>query len=203
MQDALATKWKQEFPGGLRFLSYRITSAVPYDAVIHSKMLSNPEFFLRWEHEPGSTKPGNGSVCQNYLSPCFNDPHRINAPAHGYSFEIRAASYNWHDPRVGEWYLANVLYSSLAHCDGIWLDGNGFDNGAWMCSGFCCGFNASNSPQNQTAIDAFKAAQTAIATRGRTHVIANGKRDARSLLPSRLHSSQSASNDRANRSSTS
>ena len=28
-QDALSTKWKAAFPGGLRFLSYRITSAVP------------------------------------------------------------------------------------------------------------------------------------------------------------------------------
>jgi hypothetical protein len=34
MQDHLATTWKAAFPGGLRVLSYRITSAVPYDAVI-------------------------------------------------------------------------------------------------------------------------------------------------------------------------
>ena len=33
-----------------------------------------------------------------------------------------------------------MIYPSLTHCDGIWLDGNGYDNGAWMCSGFCCGY---------------------------------------------------------------
>jgi hypothetical protein len=173
MQDALATTWKAQFPG-MRFLSYRITSAVPYDAVIHDKIVSDPDYFIRWEHLPGSTSPGNGSVCFNHLSPCFNDPRRINAPQHNCSFEIRAAAYNWNNPHVGEWYLQNVLYPSLVHCDGIWLDGNGFDNGAWMCSGFCCGFGASNSPLNQSMIDSFKAAQLAITTRGRAHIIANG-----------------------------
>jgi hypothetical protein len=79
MQDALATTWKAQFPG-MRFLSYRITSAVPYDAVIHDKIVSDPDYFIRWEHLPGSTSPGNGSVCFNHLSPCFNDPRRINAP---------------------------------------------------------------------------------------------------------------------------
>jgi hypothetical protein len=197
MQDALATTWKATFPG-MRFLSYRITSAVPYDAAIHNKIRDDPEFFVRWEHEAGnSSAPGNGSVCQNYLSPCFNDPRRINDPDHNCSFEIRAAAYNWNHPGVGDWYLEHVLYPSLLHCDGIWLDGNGFDNGAWMCSGFCCGaknaslapfytiyklhrftktgsgqtqgnvqkrcvfpgFGAENSPQNQSMIDSFKAAQ--------------------------------------------
>jgi hypothetical protein len=174
MQDALARKWKAAFPGGMRFLSYRITSAVPYDAVINEKMVSAPDFFVRWEHEANSSTPGNGSICQNYLSPCFNDPRRINDPTHNCSFEIRAAAYNWNNPAVGDWYLENVLYPSLVHCDGIWLDGNGFDNGAWMCSGFCCGFGAHNSPQNQTMIDGFKTAQLAVTTRGREHIIANG-----------------------------
>ena len=76
-QDALATKWKTQFPG-MRYLSYRITSAVPYDAVIHEKIVSDPDFFVRWEHEAGSTVPGNGSVCHNHLSPCFNDPVRFS-----------------------------------------------------------------------------------------------------------------------------
>ena len=43
-----------------------------------------------------------------------------------------------------------------------------------MCSGICCGFGPENSPHNQQEIDSFCKAQTAIATRGRQHVIANG-----------------------------
>ena len=58
--------------------------------------------------------------------------------------------------------------------NGIWLDGNGYDNGAWMCSGICCGFGANNSPHNQQEIDEFCTAQVDIATRGRQHIIANG-----------------------------
>ena len=38
MQDALARHWKAEFPGGLRFLSYRIPSATAYDRVIQQKV---------------------------------------------------------------------------------------------------------------------------------------------------------------------
>jgi hypothetical protein len=144
----------------------------------------------------------------------------LQNPAHNCSFDIRAAAYNWNNPAVGDWYLENVLYPSLVHCDGIWLDGNGYDNGAWMCSGFCCGYGAQNSPQvrkisswprswanfsifypyshrnvwvtlpdcfgstqqrsryqNQSMIDGFTAAQLAITTKGRQHIIASGGYD--------------------------
>jgi hypothetical protein len=57
-QDALATKWKTQFPGGMRFLSYRILSAVPYDKVIRDKIVSQPDYFVRWKHQPNSTAPG-------------------------------------------------------------------------------------------------------------------------------------------------
>jgi hypothetical protein len=176
MQDSLAIEWKSHFPG-MRFLSYRIMSAVPYDKVISDKIVSDPDFFVRWKHQPNSSKQGNESVCYNNLSPCFNDPHRINAPGHNCSFEIRAAAYNFLNPAVGDWYLSNVLYRSLLHADGMWLDGNGYDNGAWMCSGICCGFGPENSPHNQSEIDAFCKAQTDIATRGRRHIIAQAGYD--------------------------
>jgi hypothetical protein len=68
MQDALASEWKSTFPN-MKFLSYRIQSAVPYDKVVGDKIKSDPDFFVRWTHEPGSTVSGNGSVCYNYLSP--------------------------------------------------------------------------------------------------------------------------------------
>ena len=175
-QDELAIAWKAVFPG-MRFLSYRILSAVPYDTVVALKLQTSPDFFVRWQHLPNSSTKGNGSVCYNFLSPCFNDPKRINAPAHNCSFQIRAAAYNWLHPGVGEWYLEKVLYRTLRHADGMWLDGNGYDNGAWMCSGICCGFGPTNSPHNQSEIDRFCTAQTAIATRGRQHIIRSGGYD--------------------------
>ena len=72
----------------------------------------------------------------NYISACFNSPSRINNPAHNCSFEIRAAAYDWKNPLVQEWFLDAVIKPVLSDgFDGIWLDGNGPDNGAYMCSG--------------------------------------------------------------------
>ena len=108
-QDKLAIEWKTQFPG-MRYLAYRIPSAVPYDAVIQNKIESNPDYFVQWNHEAGSTAVGNGSVCYNYESPCFNDPHRINNPAHNCLRPIRAAAYNFNgNAEVGDWYVDTIL----------------------------------------------------------------------------------------------
>ena len=104
MQDALAQKWKRTFPD-MRFLQYRILSAVPYDMVVQDKILSDSDAVVRWRHQPNSTAPGNGSVCYNYQSACFNDPTRINSPEHHCSFEIRAAAYNWSNPTLSSWFI--------------------------------------------------------------------------------------------------
>ena len=42
MQAALATRWKTKFPS-MRFLSYRILSAVPYTMVVADKIKDNPD----------------------------------------------------------------------------------------------------------------------------------------------------------------
>ena len=92
-QDALASKWKAKFPG-LRFLSYRILSAVNYDDIVQEKIQSDPFAVVRWRHAPGdASQPGNGSVCWNGKSGCFNDPTRINNPANKCDFHISAAAY--------------------------------------------------------------------------------------------------------------
>ena len=51
LQDALAARWKAPFPT-MRFLAYRILSAVPYDMVVQDKIVSDPDFFVRWQQEP-------------------------------------------------------------------------------------------------------------------------------------------------------
>jgi hypothetical protein len=174
MQDALAVRWKKTFPT-LRFLSYRILSAVPYNTVVKNKIDTDPDSVVRWRHQPGSAaKAGNGSVCYNYISGCFNDPHRINNPANNCSFPIRAAAYNWSNPDLGDWFLNEVVKPAMVHGDGIWLDGIGPDNGAYMCSGTCCGYGASNSPLVQPEIDAHCDGQAAATTKAQAWLIANG-----------------------------
>jgi len=58
MQDAFALATKARFPG-TRMLLYRITDAVPYDAVVHDAMVEHPDWFVRWHHAPNN----NGSIC--------------------------------------------------------------------------------------------------------------------------------------------
>jgi len=172
-QAALSASWKAVFPA-LRFMTYRILSAVPYDMAIKNQMDAHPEFFVRWLHQPGSAAAGNGSICYNYKDSCFNDftpgHGRINDPSHNCSFAIRSAAYNWANPAVGPWFLDAVVKPAIegtgAYADGVWLDGIGPDNGAYMCSGVCCGFGPDNSPHNAAEIAAqcagMKAASTAV-----------------------------------------
>ena len=162
-QVQLAARFKGHFPG-VRFMTYRILDAVPYDMVVRNKMVESPEYFVRWMHQPGSSSPGNESICYNFRDACFNSPKEINDPANNCSFEIRAAAYNWANPDVRAWYQENIIEAALEHADGMWLDGNGPDNGAYMCSGICCGFGADNSPHNQSEIDAYCAGEVSRAS---------------------------------------
>ena len=190
MQDALASRWKAEFPGGMRYLSYRIPSAVGYDRVVQKKLASDPDFFVRWKAEPdAATKlaqrcPADGAgchkgdVCVNHYSPCFNSPQRINDPKHACSVKVSASAYNFLRPGVADWFLQNVLYRTLEKADGMWMDGPGWDNGGWPCSGVSPRsqgkFDASNTPLNQSEIDQMALAQAAVVTRGRQHILAHG-----------------------------
>lgn len=122
MQDALTLQWKAMFPD-MKYLQYRILSAVPYDMVVQNKILTDHDAVVRWRHEPGSETPGNDSVCYNYKDACFNDPKRINNPAHNCSFEIRSSAYNWSNPALADWYLNDVIKPTMVHADGVWLDG--------------------------------------------------------------------------------
>ena len=132
----------------------------------HTQLAADPDAFVRWgKTEPSAaTKAAQrcpadgagchaGDVCVNHFSPCFNDPRRINDPAHGCSVTVSASAYNFLRSGVSDWYLQNVLYRTLEEADGMWMDGAGWDNGGWPCSGSCPtspgNFNASNTPLNQ------------------------------------------------------
>ena len=169
-QDELSIYWKSIFPT-LRFMTYRILAAVPYDMSIQNKIVSDPDYFVRWQHQPGSSAPGNGSI---YVSACFNDPHRINDPKHNCSFPIRAAAYDFANEKVQKWFVDEVIAPALTHADGVWLDGIGPDNGAYMCGGVCCGFGASNSPHNQQEIDAHCDGMRAATTAAQQYLVAHG-----------------------------
>ena len=146
-----------------------------YDPVVNEKIEADPYAVVRWRHAPGdASRPGSGAVCWNNVSGCFNDPKRINNPANKCGFHISAAAYNWSNPALGDWYLEKVIKPTLVHGDGIWLDGIGPDNGAYMCAGVCCGYGANNSPLVQPEIDAHCAGQYAATTKAQKYLIANG-----------------------------
>ena len=153
-QDALTLKWKSAFPT-MKMLQYRILSAVNYDMVIQNKIDSDPDAVVRWgatslggAGAPGKCPSGfsgncsSGDIAWNGKSGCFNDPKRINNEANKCSFHISAAAYNWSNPAMSDWFQKEVVAPTLVHADGIWLDGIGPDNGAYMCAGVCCGFDA-------------------------------------------------------------
>ena len=129
MQDELAKSIKTTNPG-TRVLEYRIGDAVSYDSLVHDKMLSDPAAFVRWHHAPHD----NGSICENWDAGAFVDPKRINAPANNCSFHISSSAYDYTKPAVREWYLEHIIKPTLNVADGAWLDGDGPDNGAWMCT---------------------------------------------------------------------
>ena len=105
----------------MRFLQYRILSAVNYDMAVQNKIQSDTNAVIRWRHAPGNASiPGNGSVCWNYISECFNDPHRINNVANKCGFHISAAAYNWTNPTLKDWYIKELIAPSLVHADGVW-----------------------------------------------------------------------------------
>jgi len=162
VQDENAVWTKQHFPQA-KVLEYRIISAVPYDNIVHDKMLSDPDFFIRWHHPPHN----NGSICHNYI-------HHVGGREDGCAYDIHAATYDWSRAGVQEWYVKNIIAPTLKVADGAWLDGNGPGNGAWMCAGSCCGFDATNSPQNQSEIDAWKQGEEAAFTAAQKYLVSNG-----------------------------
>lgn len=62
----------------------------------------------------------------------------------------------------------------MKHADGVWLDGIGPDNGAYMCAGVCCGYGPNNSPLLAPEIEDHCAKQADATTIAQKWLIANG-----------------------------
>lgn len=135
MQNNFTIQTKQVFPD-VRILQYRITSAVPYAKVVHDAMLSNPEYFVSWIH-------GNGSMCQMP----YEEHGTTNQSC---AWPIIASAYNWSNPDTQVWFLENIIHPVMEYADGAWIDGDGPDNGAWMCSG---SYNYNNLPAPYPALN--------------------------------------------------
>ena len=123
-QDAFARATKASFPG-TRILEYRITDAVPYTKVVHDAMVQHPDWFVRWHHAPNA----NGSIC------VVPPEAETNRPGDNCSWPIQAAAYDWNVSDVRDWYFREVIEPVMVAGDGVWLDGDGPDNGAYQCSG--------------------------------------------------------------------
>lgn len=94
-------------------LQYRITDAVPYDPLVHDKMVSDPNLFVRWHHAPNN----NGSIC---TVPAEHETQGFNC-----SWPIRAGAYDWSQAEIRDWYLDNIIKPTLRVGDGAWIDGDG------------------------------------------------------------------------------
>ena len=143
-----------------------ITDAVDYDPLVYNKMQTDPDFFVRFHHAPYD----NGSIC--LTSP----KAKTGRPGDNCSWEIRAAAYDWSQPRVREWYLDNIIKPTLAVADGAWIDGDGPDNGAYECSGsYAWGrLRAPYPALNESEVDAFCEGEAAVVTAAQKYLISNG-----------------------------
>ena len=74
------------------------------------------------------------------MLPHHHQYHQSHLP-----FRLHHHHYRHHDRH-------HALRPAQVHADGIWLDGIGPDNGAYMCSGVCCGSDATNSPLIQRRV---------------------------------------------------
>jgi len=168
-QDAFADATKAQFPG-TRVLLYRITDAVPYAGIVHDLMVAHPEYFIRWTHAPNN----NGSICQMPYA-----EHGTGRPGDNCDWPIIASAYDFSQEVVQTWFLENVIKPVMVHGDGVWLDGDGPDNGAWMCSGSYDYPNlpAPYPPLNETEIDAFCVGENAVQAAAHEWLFANGGMD--------------------------
>ena len=163
-QDRFAVAVKAWSPAA-RVLLYRITDAVPYDPVVHAAIVQHPEWFVRW---------ANGSVCQMPY-----EEHGTGRPGDDCDWPIIASAYDYSNAAVREWYVQNIIAPTLVHADGVWLDGDGPDNGAWMCSGSYDYFPTNKLPApypplNDSAIDAFCEGEAAVVNATNEYVLSRG-----------------------------
>ena len=168
MQDAFALATKARFPG-TRMLLYRITDAVPYDAVVHDAMVEHPEWFVRWTHAPNN----NGSIC------VVPPEAQTGRPGDNCSWPIQAAAYDWNNSLVRDFFLEKVVKPVMKAGDGVWLDGDGPDNGAYQCSG-SYDFGKLPAPYpalDEPEIDAFCVGENLVQEAVHNFLFANGGMD--------------------------
>lgn len=172
-QDAFADATKSTFPG-TRVLQYRIGTAVPYAEVVHTAMVDHPEWFVRWHHAPNA----NGSVCT------VPPEAQTGRPGDNCDWEIRAGMYDFSQAAVRDWYVNTIIKPVMVHGDGVWLDGDGPDNGAYQCSG---SYDFGHLPPpypalNETEIDDFCAGEVLMWTAAHEWIYANGGVDAQACF---------------------
>jgi len=100
-------------------------------------------------------------------------------PGDNCDWEIRAAAYDFSLQVVRDWFLENIIKPVMKHGDGVWLDGDGPDNGGWMCSG-SYDYEALPKPYpplNDTEIDAFCVGENAVQEAAHDWLFANGGMD--------------------------
>jgi hypothetical protein len=98
------------------------------------------------------------------------------------SWPIRAAAYDFSQAAVRAWFLDNIVAPTLVVADGVWLDGDGPDNGAWMCSGSYDFYPVNKLPApypalDEPEIDAFCVGENLVQEAVHNFMFANGGMD--------------------------
>ena len=149
-------------------------AAVPDAAVVHDALVEHPDWFARWTHPPYD----NGTLC---LMP---PEAKTGRPGDNCSWEIRAGVYDFSQEVVRDWFLENIVKPVMKVGDGIWLDGDGPDNGAWACSGSYDWKNLKPPypALNSSETDAFCVGENLVQQAAHEWLIANGGFDAQACF---------------------
>lgn len=100
-------------------------------------------------------------------------------PGDNCSWPIQAAAYDWNVSAVRDWFLEAVIKPVMEDADGVWLDGDGPDNGAYQCSG---SYDWGKLPPpypalNATEVDPFCVGEHEVQAAAHAWLFANGGMD--------------------------
>ena len=149
--------------------AYLPIGAVTIPSFMHDAMVEHPDWFVRWHHAPNN----NGSIC------VVPPEAQTGRPEDNCSWPISAAAYDWSNSLVRDFFLNQVVKPVMKAGDGVWLDGDGPDNGAYQCSG-SYDFGKLPAPYpalDEPEIDAFCVGENLVQEAAHDFLFANGGMD--------------------------
>ena len=110
--------------------------------------------------------------------------HPPDSHARALAPRAQAGMYDFSQSEVVAWYIDNIIKPAMDVNDGVWLDGDGPDNGCYQCSG-SIGWGSLPPPypaNNASEVDAFCAGEMDMWAAAHTWLFANGGQDAQACI---------------------